>query len=99
MKVIAPRVTEYVSSKSRLICREIKNRRETALCIWQRGDAREAGSVSLSMRAKGERKGTCEWNFLLVKKKMGIKVISPQNVLLEHSPAHSSWSLWVRLCV
>lgn len=46
MIFIAPRVTEYVFSESRVTSREIETRRETELCIFQRGDGTEAGNVT-----------------------------------------------------
>lgn len=79
MTLIAPRVKEYVFSESRLIFREIQNRRET--------ETEEKLALLLpSKRVKGEGNGTCEWNFLLVKKKGGVESgveyrLSLQNVL------------------
>lgn len=97
MTFIAPRVTAYVFSESRLIFREIQNRRET--------ETEEKLALLLpSKRVKGEGNGTCEWNFLLEKKgvvgRSGVEYrLSQQNVLLEHTPSHSGWSHRVRLCV
>lgn len=62
MTFIAPQVTEYVFSESRLIFREIQNGRETE-------DEEKLALLLPSKRVKGEGNGTCEWNFLVAKKK------------------------------